>query len=94
MLPAETTPVLAPDVLRSAATLTATAAELVELGVARGTPRTADWEATNLLTVAATLVAAAYAARRPGAATGGRTSRWPTSGGTATWSVPSVERDG
>ncbi|MEG3636753.1 L-aspartate oxidase [Micromonospora palythoicola] len=69
VLPAETTPVLqramtrGAGVLRSAATLTATAAELVELGVARGTPRTADWEATNLLTVAATLVAAAYARR-------------------------------
>ncbi|GIJ07386.1 L-aspartate oxidase [Micromonospora andamanensis] len=67
VLPAATTPVLqramtrGAGVLRSAATLTATAAELVELGVARGTPRTADWEATNLLTVAATLVAAAYA---------------------------------
>ncbi|QKW16607.1 L-aspartate oxidase [Verrucosispora sp. NA02020] len=48
-------------VLRSAGTLAATAAELVDLGAGRGTPRTADWEATNLLTVAATLVAAAYA---------------------------------
>ncbi|TWG22970.1 L-aspartate oxidase [Micromonospora palomenae] len=48
-------------VLRSAATLTGTAAVLGELGLGRGTPRTADWEATNLLTVASTLVAAAYA---------------------------------
>ncbi|RQX26090.1 L-aspartate oxidase, partial [Micromonospora chalcea] len=31
------------------------------LGAGRGVPRTADWEATNLLTVASTLVAAAYA---------------------------------
>ncbi|WP_203997848.1 L-aspartate oxidase [Micromonospora lutea] len=67
VLPATTTPVLqramtrGAGVLRSAATLAMTAADLIELGVARGTPRTADWEATNLLTVAATLVAAAYA---------------------------------
>jgi L-aspartate oxidase len=48
-------------VLRSAATLASTAATLGELGAARGVPRTADWEATNLITVASTLVAAAYA---------------------------------
>ncbi|MBQ1042820.1 MULTISPECIES: L-aspartate oxidase [unclassified Micromonospora] len=48
-------------VLRSAQTLEATAATLTALGAGRGVPRTADWEATNLLTVAATLVAAAYA---------------------------------
>ncbi|MBX7264856.1 L-aspartate oxidase [Micromonospora sp. Llam7] len=50
-------------VLRSAATLTGTATGLVELGAGRGIPRTADWEATNLVTVAAALVAAAYARR-------------------------------
>ena len=67
MLPAEVTPTLqramtrGAGVLRSAATLAETAATLTELGVARGRPRTADWEATNLLTVASTLVAAAYA---------------------------------
>jgi L-aspartate oxidase len=43
--------------------LRATAAELVELGTGRGTPRTASWEATNLVTVAAALVGAAYARR-------------------------------
>ncbi|MFR9776633.1 L-aspartate oxidase [Micromonospora sp. MS34] len=48
-------------VLRSAPTLAATAGMLTELGQGRGVPRTADWEATNLLTVASTLVAAAYA---------------------------------
>ncbi|ROT28047.1 L-aspartate oxidase [Micromonospora sp. HM5-17] len=48
-------------VLRSAETLRATAAELVTLGATRGTPRTASWEATNLITVAAALVNAAYA---------------------------------
>ncbi|SCG52833.1 L-aspartate oxidase [Micromonospora inositola] len=48
-------------VLRSAATLTGTAGTLTELGGVRGVPRTADWEATNLITVASTLVAAAYA---------------------------------
>ncbi|MFC3503176.1 L-aspartate oxidase [Micromonospora krabiensis] len=48
-------------VLRSAATLAATAGVLTELGTGRGRPRMADWEATNLLTVASTLVAAAYA---------------------------------
>lgn len=48
-------------VLRSAETLAATADVLAELGVDRGEPRTASWEATNLITVASTLVAAAYA---------------------------------
>ncbi|MEW2476031.1 L-aspartate oxidase [Micromonospora gifhornensis] len=67
VLPAAATPVLqramtrGAGVLRSSATLAGTAAELVELGASRGTPRTADWEATNLLTVATMLVAAAYA---------------------------------
>ncbi|WP_433551842.1 L-aspartate oxidase [Micromonospora zamorensis] len=67
VLPAEVTPTLqramtrGAGVLRSAATLAETAGTLTELGAARGRPRTADWEATNLLTVASTLVAAAYA---------------------------------
>ncbi|MFD0820165.1 L-aspartate oxidase, partial [Micromonospora zhanjiangensis] len=47
--------------LRSAASLRATAAELVGLGAGRVAPRTASWEATNLLTVATALVGAAYA---------------------------------
>ncbi len=46
-------------VLRSAATLADTTAALVALGAGRGVPRTADWEATNLFTVATVLVAAA-----------------------------------
>ncbi|MBY8873181.1 L-aspartate oxidase [Micromonospora sp. PLK6-60] len=50
-------------VLRSAETLAATAATLTGLGAGRGAPRTADWEATNLITVASKLVAAAYARR-------------------------------
>ncbi|MEV0152628.1 L-aspartate oxidase [Micromonospora sp. NPDC050686] len=50
-------------VLRSADSLAATAATLTGLGEERGVPRTADWEATNLITVASTLVAAAYARR-------------------------------
>ncbi|MFC0007972.1 L-aspartate oxidase [Micromonospora siamensis] len=50
-------------VLRSAETLAATAATLTGVGAARGTSRTADWEATNLITVASALVAAAYARR-------------------------------
>ncbi|MFJ8581910.1 L-aspartate oxidase [Micromonospora sp. NPDC093277] len=50
-------------VLRSADTLAATAVTLTELGQGRGVPRTADWEATNLITVASTLVAAAYRRR-------------------------------
>ncbi|MET7876856.1 L-aspartate oxidase [Micromonospora profundi] len=67
LLPAEATPTLqramtrGAGVLRSAATLTGTAGTLTELGTARGRSRTADWEATNLLTVASALVAAAYA---------------------------------
>ncbi|MFG2063383.1 L-aspartate oxidase [Micromonospora sp. NPDC048871] len=67
VVPAATTPALqramtrGAGVLRSSATLAATAAELVELSAGRGTPRTADWEATNLLTVASALMAAAYA---------------------------------
>ena len=48
-------------VLRSAESLRATAAELTALGATRGAPRTASWEATNLVTVASALVAAAYA---------------------------------
>ncbi|WP_422772177.1 L-aspartate oxidase [Plantactinospora sp. WMMC1484] len=48
-------------VLRSADSLRATAADLVALGATRGAPRTASWEATNLITVAAALVGAAYA---------------------------------
>ncbi|MFD0974491.1 L-aspartate oxidase [Plantactinospora endophytica] len=48
-------------VLRSADSLRATAAELGTLGATRAAPRTASWEATNLLTVAAALVGAAYA---------------------------------
>jgi L-aspartate oxidase len=48
-------------VLRSAESLTAAAGHLVTLGATRGTPRTASWEATNLVTVASALVAAAYA---------------------------------
>jgi L-aspartate oxidase len=47
-------------VLRSADSLSQTNAELVRLGATRGTPRTASWEATNLLTVASALVTAAY----------------------------------
>jgi L-aspartate oxidase len=46
-------------VLRSAATLTATADALADLGTRRAAPRTATWEAANLLTVSAALVAAA-----------------------------------
>jgi L-aspartate oxidase len=46
-------------VLRSAGSLAATAADLADLGAARSQPRTATWEATNLLTVACALVAAA-----------------------------------
>lgn len=48
-------------VLRSADSLAGAAKELAGLGEQRTTPRTAAWEATNLLTVAATLVASAYA---------------------------------
>jgi L-aspartate oxidase len=46
-------------VLRSDESLTATAAVLGELGHTRATPQVAAWEATNLLTVASALVAAA-----------------------------------
>jgi L-aspartate oxidase len=46
-------------VLRSAASLAATAAELGRLGAERATPRMGTWEATNLVTVATALVAAA-----------------------------------
>jgi len=48
-------------VLRSAETLAATAATIVGLGATRGRPATASWEATNLVTVATALVAAATA---------------------------------
>jgi L-aspartate oxidase len=48
-------------VLRSAESLAATAAELTSLGGGAGRPRTASWEAANLVTVATALVAAAYA---------------------------------
>ncbi|MCW6008325.1 L-aspartate oxidase [Micromonospora sp. CPCC 205371] len=48
-------------VLRSAESLASAAAELTALGTARGTARTASWEATNLITIASALVAAAYA---------------------------------
>src|SRR5262245_25191898 len=47
------------SVLRSEASLTDVAAELSSLASGRGTPRTATWEATNLVTVATALVAAA-----------------------------------
>jgi L-aspartate oxidase len=50
-------------VLRSAESLTGAAVELTALGATRGTARTASWEATNLVTVASALVAAAYARR-------------------------------
>jgi L-aspartate oxidase len=46
-------------VLRSAESLRETAAELAALGAGRAAPNTASWEATNLLTVASALVAAA-----------------------------------
>jgi L-aspartate oxidase len=48
-------------VLRSAGSLAEAAAELARLGAVRAAPRTASWEMTNLVTVASTLVAAAYA---------------------------------
>jgi L-aspartate oxidase len=50
-------------VLRSAATLDDTAAELARLGGRRATPHNAAWEATNLLTVATALVASAAVRR-------------------------------
>jgi L-aspartate oxidase len=52
---------LGAGVLRSAESLKATGAELAGLGAGGARPRTASWEATNLLTVASALVAAAYA---------------------------------
>jgi L-aspartate oxidase len=48
-------------VLRSAGSLAGAAAELARLGAVRAAPHTASWEMTNLVTVASTLVAAAYA---------------------------------
>ncbi|MDR7280314.1 L-aspartate oxidase [Catenuloplanes atrovinosus] len=48
-------------VLRSAGSLVGTAAALTATAGRRGTPRTASWEATNLLTVATALTGAAYA---------------------------------
>ena len=54
---------LGAGVLRSAASLTGTAAELIRAGGTRDRPRTPAWEATNLLTVATALVASAYARR-------------------------------
>ncbi len=51
-------------VLRSAASLEATAEALTALGDnVSGRPRPATWEATNLLTVAAALTAAAHRRR-------------------------------
>jgi L-aspartate oxidase len=67
VVPADGTPALqramtrGAGVLRSARTLADTAQSLGELGAGRGRPCTADWEATNLVTVASALVAAAYA---------------------------------
>ncbi|MFG3714809.1 L-aspartate oxidase [Micromonospora sp. NPDC047730] len=69
VVPAEATPTMqramtrGAGVLRSAQTLAGTAVALTGLGEGRGRPRTADWEATNLITVASALVAAAYARR-------------------------------
>jgi L-aspartate oxidase len=54
---------LGAGVLRSASSLQGAAEELTRLGGLRTSPRTAAWEATNLLTVASTLVASAYARR-------------------------------
>jgi L-aspartate oxidase len=54
---------LGAGVLRSAGTLAGAAKELTRLGGQRTSPRTAAWEATNLLTVAAALVASAYERR-------------------------------
>jgi L-aspartate oxidase len=48
-------------VLRSAESLRGTAAELAALGASRAASNTATWEATNLITVASALVAAAAA---------------------------------
>jgi L-aspartate oxidase len=52
---------LGAGVLRSASSLAGAATELTRLGALRSTPRVDAWEATNLLTVASTLVASAYA---------------------------------
>jgi L-aspartate oxidase len=46
-------------VLRSASTLAETVATLDEVGATRSRPKTDTWEATNLVTVASALVAAA-----------------------------------
>ena len=46
-------------VLRSASSLAETAATLDEVGATRSRPNTDSWEATNLVTVASALVAAA-----------------------------------
>jgi L-aspartate oxidase len=48
-------------VLRSAGSLAEAAAELARLGAVRAAPHTGSWEMTNLVTVAAMLVAAAHA---------------------------------
>jgi L-aspartate oxidase len=50
-------------VLRSADSLAATAKDLTRLSEQRSTPRNSAWEATNLLTVASALVAAAQSRR-------------------------------
>jgi len=47
------------SVLRSESSLTQVSADLSSLASSRGTPRTATWEATNLVTVASALVGAA-----------------------------------
>jgi L-aspartate oxidase len=52
---------LGAGVLRSAASLRGVAEALEDLAIPAGTPQTATWEAVNLLTVAAALVAAGYA---------------------------------
>jgi L-aspartate oxidase len=54
---------LGAGVLRSASSLESAAAALTRLGALRAAPRVDAWEATNLLTVASTLVASAYARR-------------------------------
>jgi L-aspartate oxidase len=54
---------LGAGVLRSADSLAGTAAELARLAGRSGAPRNSAWEATNLLTVAAALVAAAQTRR-------------------------------
>jgi L-aspartate oxidase len=54
---------LGAGVLRSAGSLAGTAAEITRLAGRHGTPRNSAWEATNLLTVAAALVAAAQSRR-------------------------------